>query len=199
MTCPVGPADACPRAERRRVDATVASIGVVSGRVEKRRAATRSRAARRRTHDLPRALEGDTAHVTRTGGRDPTPHASGSGVTEEAGLLARGSRLFLRLPDGGRRQWPMEESSPLTVAGAAPASVRREIPLRLTGVPFSSVFRRNHFAVARVRREFDESQGADRGTSAMIGIDCHVVTFEVARATSRPLSLERRVPPHAPQ
>lgn len=94
--------------------------------------------------------QGDTAHVTRTGGRDPTPHASGSGVTEAAGLLARGSLRSLHLPDGSAVSGLRRFARRSQLRGQPRHRFDGKNPPRLSGVPFSSVSRRNHFAVAKV-------------------------------------------------
>ena len=60
----------------------------------------------------------------------PSTRGRGLALTPPAGLVARGSWLFLGLP-GAKLQWQVEGSSPLTVAGAAAA-----LGITLTAFPF---------------------------------------------------------------
>lgn len=126
MTCPVGLADECPRAERRREDATVTPVSVPS---EEWRGRRDGRAPRvpgpRRAPTFPaRPRRHGSCH---SHGR-PRSDAPRIGIRSDGSGRSPGSRVVAIPPPSRRlgRQWSSEVCSPLTVAGAAPASVRRK-------------------------------------------------------------------------
>jgi len=65
-------------------------------------------------------------------------------IASQAGLLAHGSRLTIRLPGARTPVTQMDRSSPLTVAGAAPAFHRLPVLAPPRGTPRTKNLRRRH-------------------------------------------------------
>ena len=189
MTCPVSLAGrmSASRKTARYRDRRQVLVSFWSRRGETRGITARVHPAMRRTstcHARQRRHGSCHSHGV------PRSDAPRVGIRSDGRGRSPGSRVVapLHLPDDRGRQWQSEVRSPLTVAGAAPASVRRKIPSRLTGIPFSSVLPTEPLRERETApREQKESMGRKIGNYAR-SPRSSTVHHRVAGRTDRPIS-----------